>query len=104
MRASPKVSPEELLAAMQGESEPFVRGVAQAVQDAPDGQRIAGSEEMVRDLGVDLRRQIFERAVQMRIDAAEAASPSAGCDDREATCEQGAGRIGCGILCRSGRR
>jgi hypothetical protein len=36
---------------------------------------ITGSEEKVRDLFADLRRQAFEQAVQMRMDAAEAAFP-----------------------------
>jgi hypothetical protein len=49
--------------------------VADAVNAAAPGQIITGSEEKVRDLFADLRRQAFEQAVQMRMDAAEAAFP-----------------------------
>ena len=49
----------------------------QAVNDAPDGEWIARSEEQVRDLSAEFRKRVFEQAVQQRIDAAEAAfSPS----------------------------
>jgi hypothetical protein len=59
--------------------------VADAVNEAAPGQIITGSEEKVRDLFADLRRQAFEQAVQMRVDAAEAAfPPSAGSEDTEA--------------------
>ena len=70
-----------------------VRGVRQAkvmeaVNDAPDGQWIAGSEEQVRDLSAEMRRRIFERALQKRVDAAEAAfPPSARSDDGQAAGE-----------------
>ena len=49
--------------------------VADAINEAPPGQVIAGSEEPVRDLFADLRREAYEMAVQMRVDAAEAAFP-----------------------------
>jgi hypothetical protein len=56
--------------------------VADAVNDATPGQIINGSEEQVRDLFAKLRQQAFEQAVQMRVDAAEAAfPPSEGSDD-----------------------
>jgi hypothetical protein len=57
----------------------------EAVNQAPDGAWIAGSEERVRDLSAEMRRRIFERAVQQRVNAAEAAfSPSAPSDDGKA--------------------
>ena len=60
----------------------------EAVNDAPDGQWIAGSEEQVRDLSAEMRRRIFERALQKRVDAAEAAfPPSARSDHRQAAGE-----------------
>ena len=49
--------------------------VADAVDAAPPGQVIAGSEQPVRDAFADLRRHAYEMAVQMRVDAAEAAFP-----------------------------
>jgi hypothetical protein len=49
--------------------------VADAVNEAPPGRIIAGSEEEVRDIFAGLRKDAFETALQMRIDAAEAAFP-----------------------------
>jgi len=53
-----------------------------------DSVLIAGSEEQVRDLCAEMRRKVFERALQKRVDAAEAAfPPSASSDDGQATGE-----------------
>jgi hypothetical protein len=72
---APQVAPEELVAAMQQQMQQYLRSVMQAVNSAADGQWLAGSEEQVRDLSAEFRRQAFEKAVQMRVDAAEAAFP-----------------------------
>ena len=51
-----------------------------------DGAWIAGSEEKVRDVTAEMRRRLFEQAVQKRVDAAEAAfPPSALSNDGKAT-------------------
>jgi hypothetical protein len=47
----------------------------EAVNQAPDGAWISGSEEQVRDIAAAMRQRIFEQAVQKRVDAAEAAFP-----------------------------
>ena len=70
-----QVASEKLVAAMEQEMQQYLESVMQAVNDAPDGAWIAGSEESVRDLSADFRRRVFEHAVQMRVDAAEAAFP-----------------------------
>jgi hypothetical protein len=70
-----QVAPEKLVAAMEQEMQQYLESVMQAVNDAPDGAWIAGSEESVRDLSAGFRRRVFQRAVQMRVDAAEAAFP-----------------------------
>lgn len=75
METSPRVSPEQFAESMKPEFEQFAKEVMEAVNDAPDGQWIAGSEEQVRDLSAKMRRKVFERAVQRRVDAAEAAFP-----------------------------
>ena len=76
--STPSVAPETLAAALQQATETFLQSVMQAVNQAPDGEWLASSEEQVRNLSAEYRRQVFEKAVQMRIDAAEAAfSPSA---------------------------
>jgi hypothetical protein len=86
--SAPQVAPEKLVAAMQQELQEYLQSVMQAVNEAPDGQWLAGSEEPVRDLSAAFRRQAFEKAVQMRLDAAEAAfPPSAQSGNRQASSE-----------------
>jgi hypothetical protein len=88
METSPRVSPEQFADSMKQELEEFAKQVMDAVNDAPDGQWIAGSEEQVHDLCARMRQKLFERAVQKRVDAAEAAfSPSARPDDGQAVGE-----------------
>jgi hypothetical protein len=85
MESLPKLSREAYIQAMRQRVETMLGQVADAVNEAAPGQIITGSEEKVRDLFADLRRQAFEQAVQMRVDAAEAAfPPSAGSEDTEA--------------------
>jgi hypothetical protein len=85
MSQSPRVPPEEFAESMREEVEQYVKQVMEAVNQAPDGEWIAGSEEQVRDIAAAMRQRIFERAVQERIDAAEAAfPPSARPDDGKA--------------------
>jgi hypothetical protein len=88
METSPRVSPEQFADSMKQEFEEFAKQVMDAVNDAPDGQWIAGSEEQVHELCARMRQRLFERAVQKRVDAAEAAfSPSARPDDGQAVGE-----------------
>jgi hypothetical protein len=88
METSPRVSPQQFAESMKDEIEQFAKQVMEAVNDAPDGEWIAGSEEQVRDLSAEMRRRVFEAAVQKRVDAAEAAfPPSAPSDDRQAAGE-----------------
>lgn len=86
MEPKAKVVPEAFVEKMKVEVEAYLKGVMEAVNDAPDGAWIAGSEEQVRNLSAEFRRQAYERAVQMKVDAAEAAfPPSALSDNRKAT-------------------
>ena len=88
METSPRVSPQQFAESMKQEFEEFAARVMDAVNDAPDGRWIADSEEPVRDLCAEMRRKIFERALQRRLDAAEAAfPPSARSDDGQAAGE-----------------
>ena len=73
--SGPQVAPEKLASAMEQEMQQYLQSVMQAVNDAPDGAWIAGSEEQVRNLSADFRRKVFEKATQLRVDAAEAAFP-----------------------------
>lgn len=86
--STPKVAPENLVSAMQQEMQQYLQSVMHAVNNAPDGQWLAGSEEQVRDLSAAFRLRAFEKAVQIRVDAAEAAfSPSAQPGDGQASGE-----------------
>ena len=77
MQSPTQVSPQEFVESLKDQTEVFLKSVMDAVNLAADGQWIAGSEEEVRDLSEDFRRQVFQAAVQQRIDTAEAAfSPS----------------------------
>lgn len=75
MNSTPKMSRQEFIDRMRQKVEEALGQVADAINEAPPGQIIAGSEEPVRDLFADLRRDAYEMAVQMRLDAAEAAFP-----------------------------
>jgi hypothetical protein len=65
--------------AMQAECRRIMEQVADAVNNAPTGNVINGSEMEVRDLMAQLRQKAFETAVQMRIDSTESSfSPCEG--------------------------
>ncbi len=83
MDAASKVSPKQLAETLRPAVESFLESVMDAVNEAPDGEWIGGSEEQVRNLAAEFRERVFQEAVQQRIDAAEAAfSPSAGSSHR----------------------
>lgn len=63
---------EELIRRMRADFERTLGEVADAVNAAPDGHLIDGSEEQVRDLLGEFRRRAMETAVQMRVEATEA--------------------------------
>jgi hypothetical protein len=70
---------QEYVSRMQVECRRIMEQVADAVNAAPTGNVISGSEMQVRDLMAELRRTAFETAVQMRIDSTESSfSPSKG--------------------------
>jgi hypothetical protein len=75
MDSTPKMSREEFIDQMRKKVEEALGRVADAINDAPPGRIISGSEEQVRDVFADLRQQAFETGLQMRVNAAEAAFP-----------------------------
>jgi len=90
MEAVAKLSREAYVEAMRAKLEELLGRVADAVNEASPGQVITGREESVRDLFAVFRRQAYELAVQMRVDAAEAAfPPSSGPADRQTAAQQG---------------
>ena len=79
MEPMPKFDREAYLSQMRLQMEAMLGQVADAINNAKDGEIIAGSECQVRDLFGTLRQKAFEVGLQMRTDAAEAAfPPSAG--------------------------
>jgi len=79
-----KMDRDELVRRMREDFERTMREVADAVNAAPDGHLIDGSEERVRDLLGEFRRRSFETAAQMRVEATEASpafSPGGGVTD-----------------------
>ncbi|MFH1264570.1 MAG: hypothetical protein ABIK89_02500 [Planctomycetota bacterium] len=75
MEATPRMDREAFKRQMRVEMEEVLDRVAQAVDDAPAGRIIRDSEEKVRDAFAEFRQKTFERALQMKVDAAEAAFP-----------------------------
>jgi hypothetical protein len=75
METAPKMSRDEFIAEMRKKVEDVLGAVADAINRAPAGHIVSYSEETVRDLFADLRQQAFEKGLQMRTDAAEAAFP-----------------------------
>lgn len=72
---------EQFISEMQAEVRQILGRVADAVNNAPTGNVINGSEIAVRDAMAELRQRVFEKAVQMRIDSTESSfSPSEGRD------------------------
>ena len=70
---------QEYVLRMQAECRRILEQVADAVNHAPTGNVISGSEMQVRDAMAELRQKAFETAVQMRIDSQESNfSPSPG--------------------------
>jgi hypothetical protein len=88
MEPMPQLDREAYIAQMRLEMEAMLGRVADAINNAKDGEIIAGSECQVRDLFGTLRRKAYEVGLQMRTDAAEAAfSPSDGSGVGEAAAE-----------------
>jgi|WetSurMetagenome_2_1015567.scaffolds.fasta_scaffold156046_2 hypothetical protein len=92
MDGDSKLLVEAYLQRMQDKTEALLRGVAEAVNAAPDGAWINGSEMQVRDLFADLRQEAYETALQMRLDVKQAAFSPGEPGGRSAAAEQGSGQ------------
>ena len=89
MECPAKLDVEAFLMTMRETVESRLRRVAELVNAAPDGSWINASEMEVRDVFGELRRTACETALQMRLDAAQAAFSPGGPGRREAAVEQG---------------
>jgi len=88
--ALPKLDREAYQNQMRAEFERVLQEVSDAVDNAPQGRVIRDSEEKARDALDRFRRIAYEKAIQMKMNAAEAAfPPSEQRDDREEETAQG---------------
>ncbi len=71
----PKLDRAKLFEELIAEAERTVHEVADAVDDAPSGRVIRDSEERARDALDRFRQVVYERTLQAKVDAAEAAFP-----------------------------
>ena len=70
-----KLDREKLREQLMAEFDRVVSEVADAVDDAPVGKVIRDSEEKARDSLDRFRQVVYERVLQAKVDAAEAAFP-----------------------------
>ena len=85
MDALPKLDREAYREQMRAEVDRVLKEVADAIDEAPRGRVIRDSEERARDALDRFRSIAYEKAMQLKIDAAEAAfPPSAQHDDEQA--------------------
>lgn len=77
MDQMPWVSPEKLKQELHGMVDQFAEEIMAGVNQARPGKLIDDSEEPVRQVGHEFLRAVYEKALQHKIDAAEASfSPS----------------------------
>ena len=65
MESTPKLSRDKFIAQTQAKLEETLGRVAGAINEAPPGYIISGSEEQVREQVADLRQQAFVRVSQL---------------------------------------
>jgi hypothetical protein len=78
MAPQPQASADDLIASLRQQFEQLCRDVTTAVNAAAPGRVITDSEEQVRDLLARFRQKTYQAAVQLRLEAAQAASPPSG--------------------------
>ena len=84
MDEAPTITAERLTKLLVEKSPELAEKIVAAINAAPKGNWIGGSEEPVRDAGHEFVRAAFEAALQQKVEAAEAAfSPSAGLEGKE---------------------
>jgi hypothetical protein len=84
-----QLSSQQLIESLRQEFERVLAGVADAVNAAPDGRVISGSEHQVKDLMDDLRAKVFQRALQLKADSVESAFSPGRPGDRQTVAQQG---------------
>lgn len=72
------ISSEQLKVAIQHDLEQFIHEATHAVNTAPGGRVIAASEGPVREAAARFRKVVYEKAIELRTQAAQAAFPPSG--------------------------
>lgn len=88
-RRVPNIDRQALEKQLKADFERCIAEVVEAIDTARIGAIIDDSEEPVRQATAQLRQKIFERAIQMKTDAAEAAFSPSEAPDRPAASSQG---------------
>lgn len=84
---------QEYVSRMLQAARPILEQMADAINAAPTGRVIDGSEMPVRDLAERFRQRAFEMGVQMRIDSTESSFSPSGRRAGPPQAEQGARRL-----------
>ena len=85
----PKLDRENYRNELRAEFERVIQEVSDAVDNAPTGRIIRDSEEKARDALDRFRKVAYEKAIQLKVNAAEAAfSPSGQRSDGQEKTEQ----------------
>ena len=61
-----KITEEQFTKAMDADYQKLVQQVTGAVNQAPDGAVISGSEELVRNTMARFRQKVYEKVIQQR--------------------------------------
>lgn len=78
MDGTPSVDAVQLKAALQDDLARCVEKIAASVNAAAPGRLLADTEEIARDALHDFAQVAYQKALQRKIDAAEAAFPPSG--------------------------
>jgi hypothetical protein len=77
MERRAEIPKDDLVGQMQGQFKTCMEQVIQAVNAAPDGRWIEGSEVQVHALMRAFEQQVYQTALQARVGASEAAAAKA---------------------------
>ena len=75
MAELPRIGCDELATAVREDVELTLRKIVQSVNNSAAGELISGSEEIVREAVSELRTSLFQKALQLRVDAIEKELP-----------------------------
>ena len=89
MNTEIRITKAQLGKLLKGDIDQLLEKTVAAVNAAPGGHVIDGSEEAVRQASAEFRRTLFEKAIQARANAAKAAFSPSGSVKRRGVAVQG---------------